>query len=937
MTLKGKAEPVAAFRLIAVRGRNAERASVTTPFVGRKAEMDRLEMTLLEVGATRSCELLNVVGEAGVGKSRLIREFAIRASARERSQVLRGRCLPYGDGVTFWPIAEIVRSAAGINDEDPLDVALAKIAEIARGVAGRTDDPTAVADRVAAAIGLSTAQFPGPELFWGIRKLLEAIASRRPLVAIVDDIHVAAPTFLELLDHLLDTVHGAPILLLTSARHELFETRAEWAEGHEGEHIVLEPLSADEADSIVDQLLAGLDGSVRDRILTAAEGNPLYVEQIASMLIETGAVRLEGDRWVATTSSSEIAIPPTVEALVAARLDALGSEERRVIDPASVIGLGLRGRRARPPRPRGRHAGGPGAARDADLQAVHPPDRRRGRLLPVRALGHQGFGLSKPAQADPRRASRAVRRLGRPDQPRAWPRDRVRGDPRLPPRTGVSLSDGAGIGRRACGIGGRAAIKLSSAGRRAFARGDIPAAVNLLRRSIALLPATSAFRLELMVDLGDANLQQGDFDAAANVLDETIAIADEAGQERYAVRAAVLKAAVDQFRVGGEGGQSRAMEVATRSIAALERLEDAAGLARAWRLVMYAEGNQGHVDEASAAAARVIEYAGQAGDRRLASRSAPPIVAFLLHGPATVAAAVARCEELLDITQGDRKVEAVIVSTLAVLRAMEGRFDEARALYRRGQATLAELGTGIDAHSTSIDSARVERLAGDPRTAELELRRDYSALEAIGESYLRSTVAASLAEVLFLNGDLVGANAYSEITEQIADPDDVEPQVKWRMVRARVLAASDAAVSAVRLATEGVNLASATSDHLLRADALTDLGDVFLVVGDPESLQGLPCERPWNSTSEKATSCRPGGCANVSAGRRRLTRGGSSPPRTLSVAAADVAVVEGPDRHLKVVPGSFVGVRHGALVGMPALSVQAVEISSEWEPVLSVQ
>ena len=124
---------------------------------------------------------------------------------------------------------------------------------------------------------------------------------------------------------------------------------------------------------------------------------------------------------------------------------------------------------------------------------------------------------------------------------------------------------------------------------------------------------------------------------------------------------------------------------------------------------------------------------------------------------------------------------------------MEGRFDEARALYRRGQATLAELGTGIDAHSTSIDSARVERLAGDPRTAELELRRDYGALEAIGESYLRSSVAASLAEVLFLNGDLVGANAYSEITEQIADPDDVEPQVKWRMVRARVLAASDAA------------------------------------------------------------------------------------------------------------------------------------------------
>jgi ATP/maltotriose-dependent transcriptional regulator MalT len=311
-----------------------------------------------------------------------------------------------------------------------------------------------------------------------------------------------------------------------------------------------------------------------------------------------------------------------------------------------------------------------------------------------------------------------------------------------------------------------------------------------------------------------------------------MSIANETGEERYALRAAVLKVTIDVFRAGGD---RRGMDVAKRSISDLERLGDAAGLARAWRFVMYAEANQGHVDEASAAAARVIEYAGQAGDRRLASRSAPPIVAFLLHGSATVAVAAAKCEELLDITQGDRKTEAVILGTLAVLRAMDGRFDEARALYRRAQATLNELGTGIDAHSTSIDSARVERLAGDPRTAELELRRDYGALEALGETYLRSTVAACLAEVLFLNGDLVGANAFSTITEQIADPEDVEPQVKWRMVRARVLAASDASVSAVRLASEGANLAAATSDQLLRADAMADLGEVFLAVGDPES------------------------------------------------------------------------------------------------------
>ena len=323
---------------------------------------------------------------------------------------------------------------------------------------------------------------------------------------------------------------GAPILLLASARHELFETRAEWAEGHEGEHIVLEPLSADEADSIVDQLLAGLDGSVRERILTAAEGNPLYVEQIASMLVETGAVRLEGDRWVATTSSSEIAIPPTVEALVAARLDALGSEERRVIDPASVIGLGF--------------------AVDALVHLV-PEDAMPEVPVRLQTLTSKQFVRPTVAEADFYRfghsvikdsAYRSLLKRTRAELHERFvdwadPINRERGrELEFEEILGYHLEQAyryrveLGSVDDASGIGERAAIKLSSAGQRALARGDIPAAVNLLRRSIALLPATSDFRLELMVDLGDANLQQGDFDAAANVLDETMAIADDSAR-----------------------------------------------------------------------------------------------------------------------------------------------------------------------------------------------------------------------------------------------------------------------------------------------------------------------------------------------------------------------------------------------------------------------
>ena len=252
---------------------------------------------------------------------------------------------------------------------------------------------------------------------------------------------------------------------------------------------MLEPLSADEADSIVDQLLAGLDGSVRERILTAAEGNPLYVEQIASMLVETGAVRLEGDRWVATTSSSELAIPPTVEALVAARLDALDSEERRVIDPASVIGLGF--------------------AVDALVHLV-PDDAMPEVPVRLQALTSKQFIRPTVAEADFYRfghsvikdsAYRSLLKRTRAELHERFvdwadPINRERGrELEFEEILGYHLEQAyryrveLGSVDDASGIGERAAIKLSSAGQRALARGDIPAAVNLLRRSIALLPA----------------------------------------------------------------------------------------------------------------------------------------------------------------------------------------------------------------------------------------------------------------------------------------------------------------------------------------------------------------------------------------------------------------------------------------------------------------
>jgi class 3 adenylate cyclase/tetratricopeptide (TPR) repeat protein len=832
LTLKGKAEPVAAFRLVGVRGPQAERASLTTPFVGRREEMDRLEMTLLEVAATRSCELLIVIGEAGVGKSRLIREFATRASARERTQVLRGRCLPYGDGVTFWPIAEIVRNAAGIADEDPLDVALAKIAEIARGGTGRTDDSAAIVDRVAAAIGLSTTQFPGPELFWGIRRLLEAIASRRPLVAIVDDIHVAAPTFLELLDHLLDAVHGAPILLLTTARHELLETRAEWAEGHEAERLVLEPLSGDDADAILDQLLGALDDSVRRRILGAAEGNPLYVEQIVSMLIETGALRRDGDGWAATSVSQELAIPPTVEALVAARLDGLDSEERQVIDPASVIGLGF--------------------AVDA---VVHLVPEDEAAAVPARLGSLTAKQFVRPTVADEDffrfghsvikdAAYRSLLKRTRAELHErfvdwAEPINRERGrEIEFEEILGYHLEQ-AYLYRGELGpldepgrkIGRRAATKLAAAGRRASIRGDAPAAANLLRRATALLPSRDEWRIELLTELADALLELGAFDDSTAVLNEAGVTARDIADERLEAHATLGRLMVDLYRSGSVGGSDQAVLDVRRAIPILERAEDLGGLAAAWRLLMLLHGTSGRYDDAADAALQVVEFATRAEDARLASKGAINYAFVALHGPTPVSTALESCERLLTEVEGDRKSEAMVLGVLAVLHAMEGRFDEGRRLSARSRESVKDLGPSILAAASALEYSRVEMLAGDPAQAEIELRRDYERLEAVGERYYRSTLAGVLANVLWTLGRHDEAGEFSRIAEEIADADDNWSQVLWRLARAKVLATRGHADEAVAVGQEAVARAAASVDIEQHADALADLGETLRLAG----------------------------------------------------------------------------------------------------------
>jgi class 3 adenylate cyclase/tetratricopeptide (TPR) repeat protein len=837
LVLKGKAEPVPAYRLVRI-GSNVQARKSGTPFVGRAAELGRLSDALLDAGGHKRARMVNVVGDAGVGKSRLIREFATSATAEAR--VVRGRCLPYGDGITFWPLAEIVRDAAAIATDDDPEAAIAKIRALLDGdgpgtPGGADDEGDAIVARVAAAMNLSTAQFPVPELLWGGRRLLEALAADRPLAMIVDDIHSAEATFLDFLDHLLEAVDGAPILLLCSARHELGERHPEWLAAHEAETIRLEPLTDADAGQIVEELLGALEPSARARIAEASEGNPLYVEQIVSMLVETGALERGADGWVARKGSEALQIPPTVQALVAARLDALGTEERAVVEPASVIGLSF--------------------PEDAVEELVEEPIRERlaaelttleGKQLVRRAsgdeaiyrFGHQvirdtayGGLLKRTRAALHERFVVWAERVNR-ERGRELEFEEILGyhlEQAYRYRTEIGVVDA-----EARSVGERAAIKLASAGRRALERGDLPAAVSLLRRATAVLPRESPFRVELLIDLADGLLQQGAFDDSRAVLADARAIASEIAEANLAARARLLEIGLETFAPGGSGGAARAISEADAAMVILSEAKDDAGLARAWRLKMNATVQLGRLDDASAAAEQVVIHATRAGDRRLASRSAPAVAYILVHGPTPVTEALVSCRRLLESVGGDRKVEAQIRLAIAELLAMNGEFEEARSCYRRGQEILTELGRGIDADSTSIESARVELLSGDLDAAEEELRRDYRALEELGEVYYRSTVAALLAQVLSRRSAFEEADRFAAIAQEIAEPDDVLSQVTWRGARAKVLAARGEHGAAEETAREAVSIVGETAEVGLTADALTDLAEVLRLAGRNE-------------------------------------------------------------------------------------------------------
>ncbi|HEY8818675.1 MAG TPA: adenylate/guanylate cyclase domain-containing protein [Candidatus Limnocylindrales bacterium] len=707
LTLKGKSEPIVAYRLVGIRAPQTGAGSFGAfgadafPLIGRGAEMDVLNAAFGAVRDTKEPRLVTVAGEAGVGKSRLIAEFT--AGLGDAARRLRGRCLPYGEGITFWPLAEVTRAAAGIDDDDPPDAALAKLGGLLdMSVPDRAD----VIARVAAAIGLSSDSFPVTELFWGARRLLETLAAELPLVLVIDDLHAAEPTFLEFLTHLIDSGQ-APILVLATSRPDFLEREEDRSLGDRKRRIVLEPLSEEDAELVIDRLLGetALAPEVRQRLVGAAEGNPFFIEQMVSMLKERGYVHHQGDRWVPTSDLSELAIPPSINALLSARLDDLTREERAVIEPASVIGLIF-------PQPA--------------VEELVPDPVRPIVATQLKSLGHKQLVRPAPDADSYRFTNLLIRdaayqrllkraRVSFHEKFVDWAerinRERER-ELEFEEIVGYHLEQAYRY-RRELGpvdeagvvIGRRAAVKLASAGRRAFLRGDAPAAANLLGRAAATLPISDPWRIELLPDLAEALTEQGDLEAAAGVLRDALEAARPLADQRLETRIRLSQMHVAFYAGGGLGGMAAAVADVEAVIPIFEAVGDTAGLARAWRLLMGLHMTAGRYDLAGQAAYRLIDFATRAEEGRLVRTGVVNYSVCALHGPMAVADALTRCEALVADVKGDRKAEAIVLSVLAVLHAMGGRADRARDLARQSAETVLDLGVR---HDGCVDLDRID-------------------------------------------------------------------------------------------------------------------------------------------------------------------------------------------------------------------------------------
>ena len=765
LDLKGKAQAVDASRLLAVHEPPERRRGAR--FVGRERELTLIREEWKRVLAEQRCELMTILGEAGVGKSRLIAEALGSVAAR----AVHGRCRPYGEGITYWPVIEAIKQLDGLPS-----------------------DPTA-ASAIRSLLGEGSPGASGEEIAWAFRKLLEEQA---PLVCVFDDLQWGEETFLDLVEHLALLSSGSPILLLCMARPDLVERRPAWPVAFR-----LEPLLGDEVEELIGERAPR---ELRERITRAAGGNPLFVSEMLAMAGEV---------------DGEVAVPPTLRALLSARLDQLELAKRRVLECGAVEGEVF-------------HRG---AVQALSLDDAHVTPRLAAlvrkeliRPTPAQLQREDGFrfrhlllrdaayeGLPKSARADFH------------ERFAVWLEERGRDLVELDEIVGYHLEMAARyqdeLGHPDPALAARAGARLSEAGRQAFARADASATSNLFRRACHLLPRDDPVRLGALRRASTGLWWSGNIDEARQLLVEQITRASELGDaaEEWSGR---LDLAAGELVVGRIDADSL-LAIADNAIASFDPSDDAR-LASAWRRHAYAQSIRGRYGHAADESERALRHARAGRERFEEGRIIDLLCTSLLYGPARVDEAIARCEAILLDAPDNAVVKANVAASLLGLFAMRGSFDAAREGARFAETVYLELGLQLAFAGLTQVTGPMEWLAGDPVAAEQELLRGLEILRPHGSA---GNQEALLAEALYRQGRYADAALHANTAEQDAPPDNVLAQVGWRCVRAKLECSEP-------LAREAVAISGQTDALNIQGDALYDLAEVLHSAGRVEDALG---------------------------------------------------------------------------------------------------